>query len=542
MNYAADRYLSWDELEAECRALAARYPGTVRLSEVGRSRQGRPLLLLTIGCNDDAPAVWVDGGTHCAEWAGVMSALFTASRWAEAMAAGQLPADRVTAHVMPCMSPDGYDAMRRGAPYLRSTLRPPRDGRPRVGLDPCDIDGDGVVRWMRWRHPAGSWCFDDATSARMRPRTLQDAPGDAFFVCSEGSFLAWDGATWTTARLQYGMDLNRNFPGSWAPFEMFGMDGGDYPLSEPESRAVVDAFRARPRIAAAVTNHTYTGALLTQPYRQDTPLGEDDILLMERLANEAVRGTGYRVLRTFPDFTYDPKKPIVGVWADTMSTAFGLPGYTLELWDPFAFAGVANRDPGRFWTHPDPALCGTLTDAFAAVEGAVAPWRPFVHPQLGAVEIGGLDVPGAIHNPPEGLLRGECERGFAVADRLLRALPQVRVEVEVSPMGAGLRRVRALVENLGFLSTSGLAHSRRIGLAPPLTVTLVGGGVEGEATVELGWLDGWAGVGRDAHPLYPSLPVAGGPRRLVSWLVRGDEPLTLHWDAGRGGKGELPVK
>ena len=47
---------------------------------------------------------------------------------------------------------------------------------------------------------------------------------------------------------------------------MFGMDSGDYPLSEPESRATVEAFRARPRIAAAVTNHTYTGCILTHPY------------------------------------------------------------------------------------------------------------------------------------------------------------------------------------------------------------------------------------------------------------------------------------
>ena len=58
-------------------------------------------------------------------------------------------------------------------------------------------------------------------------------------------------------------------------------------------------------------------------------------------AEEAVKDTDYRVYRTFPDFAYDKKKAVVGVWSDTMSTVFGVPGYTLELWDPFGFCGVA---------------------------------------------------------------------------------------------------------------------------------------------------------------------------------------------------------
>src|SRR5690606_12854017 len=141
-------------------------------------------------------------------------------------------------------------------------------------------------------------------------------PADAWFFCLEGTFLSWDGHRYVAAPLRFGHDLNRNFPAHWAPFEMFGMDGGTYPLSEPESRAVVDAFAARPHIAAALSNHTYTGALLTQPYRPDSPLESADLRLMERLARQAVEGTGYRVFRVHPDFSYDPKQVTVGVWAD----------------------------------------------------------------------------------------------------------------------------------------------------------------------------------------------------------------------------------
>ena len=69
-----------------------------------------------------------------------------------------------------------------------------------------------------------------------------------------------------------------------------------------------------------MTNHTYTGCVLTQPYREDTPLDTPDILLFERLAHQMVKGTDYRVFRTYPEFAYDLKKAVVGVWSDTMST------------------------------------------------------------------------------------------------------------------------------------------------------------------------------------------------------------------------------
>ena len=40
---------------------------------------------------------------------------------------------------------------------------------------------------------------------------------------------------------------------------------------------MVEALRARPRIAAAITNHTYTGCVLTPPSRKDSPLPATDV-------------------------------------------------------------------------------------------------------------------------------------------------------------------------------------------------------------------------------------------------------------------------
>ncbi len=553
--YRGETYLDWSQVEAWCRGLAARFPRFVRLDEIGRSRHGRPLLLLGIagdaGGPDIArrPAVWLDGGTHAAEWTGVMATLYAASRWVEGLAAGDPKlsawfADHV-AWVMPCLSPDGFQALHEGAPYLRSTLRPPRQEETRSGLEPTDIDGDGVVRWMRWRHPAGPWVADPAHPVGMRPRSLDDDPADAWFFAPEGELLAWDGVRWTAASLRHGLDLNRNFPAHWAPFSMFGMDAGAYPGSEPESRAVLDAVAARPGIAAALTNHTYTGALLTQPYRPDSPLPAADQDLCERLAREAVAGTGYRVMRVWPDFTYDDKKPIVGVWADTLCTVFGLPGYTLELWDPFAHCGEVIEKPALFFRRPDAALVGRMLARFAEDPANVRPWRPFAHPQLGDVEIGGVDYMRTVRNPPVALLAAECARGMAVVDRLRAALP--RCEARLVARGEGdVRVVELVVENLGFLPTSALRHAEAIGAAPRVTAALeVGAGVtvvDGAPIRDLGHLDGWgsAQVLDARHPLYPALSERGH-RAYARWVVRGAGPIVVRWDAGRGGAGTARV-
>ncbi len=547
-----DRYLDWDEVAARTRAIAERAPAWARVDEIGQTREGRPLLLLTIGDQagdpDARPGFWLDGGTHASEWTSVMAALYAAERWVDALAAGEPDAitrfSRHTVYVAPCISPDGYDAMRRGAPYIRSTLRPARDGRPRPGLRARDLDGDGEVRWMRWRHPAGSWVFADPENPiKMRRRRLDDDPADAFFVATEGTFDHFDGVRWLEAGWEHALDLNRNFPAAWGPFSMFGMDGGDFPLSEPESRAVVEAFRARPRIAAGLTNHTYTGCILVPPYRDPSPLGRPDLELMEQLAGEAVEGTSYRVFKIVPDFTYDLKQSVVGVWADTMAATFGVVGFTLELWDPFGFAGESVEKPAEQFRKPDEGLLHRLLDAFRDEPGAVVPWRAFDHPQLGPVELGGIAYQTTIRNPPPRLLPEECARGFVVADRILRALPRVRATAEATALGGDAHRVELRLENLGYLATSGLRRAEAIGTAPPIHVRAEGLEVlEGTRAQDKGWLDGWGTHKVGSHHIYPDLPSDRGVRVAATWIVRGKGTLTLHWDAGRGGVGTVTLE
>ncbi|MEM1347110.1 MAG: M14 family zinc carboxypeptidase [Myxococcota bacterium] len=552
--YSGDTYIDVDTLDAWCASLVKALPRWFACEEIGRSRLGRPIYMVTVGHEAAAqgcPAIWIDAGTHASEWTGVCAASRVLSAWAERLERGDAELEQWfsehAAFVVPCVSPDGVQSMMDGGPFVRSSLRPPRDGTERTGFVQGDVDGDGSIRWMRWRHPAGSMVEDPDVPMFMRHRTLDDDPDDAFFLCSEGSFVQWDGSSWVRASRAFGVDLNRNFPANWGPFSMFGMDGGLYTLSEPEARAITDAVAERPTIGAALTFHTYTGCVLTQPYRQDTPLHKGDLDMMEALARDLVAGTGYDVYRVCPDFMYDPKKPIVGVWADALATTFGIPGYTVEFWSPYLFAGVQVEKPAEFLVDPDEDVIRELVRAASDIPGGVMEWRPFEHPQLGRVELGGIDYLRSIRNPPEHMLADECAKGVVMAERLRRAIPEVRVEVRAEALGGALTKITLHLENTGFLPTSALAHAETIASTPACSVGLELSGdlelVSGEAARELEHLNGWGAlrVTSARHAVYSNLPKRAHAH-ASTWVVRGGGVATVRYSAGRAGRGEQLVE
>ena len=87
-------------------------------------------------------------------------------------------------------------------------------------------------------------------------------------------------------------------------------------------------------------------------------------------------------------------------------------------------------------------------------------WEPFDHPQLGAVEIGGLDSKWCLQNPPPELLEQECERNTSFALALLAVLPVVKVSAATAePLGGGATKVTVAFRNEGFLPTNCTAQA-----------------------------------------------------------------------------------
>ena len=130
--YLGDTYLNWSEIEDWCRDAARSHPDWVTLETVGQSRMGRPLILFKIGVQDAdldrRPGFWLDGGTHAAEWTGVMSALYTVSKWLQALADGDPKEVEFfsghTAYIMPCISSYSTEHRFYGLPFGRLPMRP----------------------------------------------------------------------------------------------------------------------------------------------------------------------------------------------------------------------------------------------------------------------------------------------------------------------------------------------------------------------------------------------------------------------------------
>ncbi|MEC7988079.1 MAG: M14 family zinc carboxypeptidase [Myxococcota bacterium] len=538
--YTGSEYWDFPTLHRWCLALCEEHKEWMQYEELSLSREGRPIFLIRIGKNvGSTPNFWLDAGTHASEWTGVMSAVYSLSEWAKELSDPKACTwfEKNSITVVPCVSPDGFQALHEGEPFIRSSRRPPLEGTERVGLDPQDIDGNRKVLLMRWKHPAGPYVMDESASLGVRKRTLQDDPALACFVSQEGLFVEWDGCEWKHAPLKNGIDLNRNFPVHWSPFSMFGMDAGAYSLSEPESRAITDALYRFKNTAAVLSNHTYTGALLSQPYHPDSPLPKGDINLIQELAEQAVNGTDYRVIKVYPDFVYDKSQRIIGVWADFVSSNFGIPAYTLELWDPFRWAGQTMDKPAEFFDHPDQDVIQALLKK--AAEEHFYPWTPYDHPQLGKVEIGGFNYFETIRNPPRALLAEECRKGHRIAENLRKSLPNVLATYRMTSLDENTYRLDVMLENIGFLGTSATNRAANLGLAARPKLTLTHGTSHSQRTQYLPILAGWGSDLYKQNLVYPGLS-AHSCRAKASWIIQGDT-ATVEWDAGRGGRGTLHI-
>lgn len=484
MEIRFDTYYTNEELEERLRWLAEQYPRLASLRSIGKSHEGRDLWLMTLtnqetGPDTSKPAFWVDANIHATEVTGAMTALYLIRRLLTGY--GQDPKitrllDEQVFYILPRMNPDGAAlALAERPKYVRSGTRPyPYEDREE-GLHPEDIDGDGRILQMRIPDPTGDWKVSERDPRLMVKRGIDEEGGEYYRVFPEGRIEEYDGHIIRMARPLEGLDFNRNFPQEWAP-EGKQVGAGPFPTSEPEVRAVVEFITTHPNIGAGITYHTYSRAIL-RPYgtKPDDEFPVEDLRVFKAIGKRGTELTGYRSVSVYHDFRYHPKETIKGVFDDWMYDYLGNYAFTIELWDLPSAAGVKDR-PFIDWfrEHPpedDEAILAWI-DRENNGEGLV-PWRPFDHPQLGPVEIGGWDTMYTWRNPPPRHLLAEIEpqSDFAIAFACL--LPRLAWRtVEVTPLGEGVYHLLVVVENRGFLPTNISEKAKEIKAVRPVFVEI----------------------------------------------------------------------
>jgi len=525
-------YFTYAELMAFLHHCQHHYPHLLTLEMIGHSYAGREIPLATLthqstGSPLHKPGYWIDANTHAGEVTGSAVALYTIYHLLTHY--GRDPQvtwllDQFTVYVLPRLAVDGAEKYLTTPYHLRSTVRPyPYSDDPEPdGLYGCDINDDGLILEMRIPDAAGAWKISERDPRLMRRRDPWEYGGQYYSVMTEGLIRQFQGFAVKKAPSREALDFNRNYPHEWAAEgQQYG--AGDFPFSEPETRAEAEFWRTHPNINGFVTYHTYSAVIL-RPYstHPDDHFPVDDLDVFKVMGETATALTGYECISVYHRFRYHPKEVIHGGMDDYGYDHWGWYGFTTELWDLAKEAGVDKKDYiGWYRQHPEADDLQMLrwNDEHLGGQGFIN-WQPFDHPQLGPVEIGGWDYKKVWQNAPTHLLPGLCQKHcqWTITHALMSPRLQI-AGIDVQSLGSQSYRVVLKLENQGFLPTHTSQKALDNFTVKPIRVILdlpaSGSLISGLARQEIGHLPG------RSHKAFNSFAGLGGleHRRQVEWVL-----------------------
>lgn len=554
------RYWTYQEMTATLKGWQTAYPDLFQVEAMGKSRSGRELWAATI-CSDvrhaaNYPALLVDANIHAGEVAGNAVAMY----WIGTLLEGYQKAPAIqellqtrAVYVVPRIAVDGAEEYLTSPNRLRSSPHWYPLDDPLPGWVAGDVDGNGHILTMRMPGADGAYAVDETDPRLMRRRRPGEFGQQYYHVFVEGKVQApkRQGVALRASRLDLSvpqaMDFNRNFPVRWAT-EDSQKGAGPFPLSEPEIHALAEFVASHPNIAAYVALHTSGGVILRQPSTgDDSQIPATDAGLFRRMAEEGARVSGYFARSNFETFHngYDAVL-MPGAADDWMYDHQGVLGFTVEIWDLPRHAGArgyAEHGVKGLMKLSDEERQEDLRKIVNFVEEKVPtqgffPWTDFEHPDLGPVQIGGLDPKFVVQNPPLCFLEEECER----VGRFLTTLGLSTASLTAGPVrsekiGDNVYRVTAMVRNQGFLPTSGTGRGSGMKRVSGVQALLEGDYemISGESPSRLGHLSGYGSLDASAPP--------GDNRRTAEWVVRAPQgsSLSVVFSAPRAGTARVQI-
>ena len=491
------------EIEDWMRKWAKEHPDFVELVSVGKSFGGRDLWQLTLtskktGKDTDKPAAFFEGGRHSGEITATESALYLAWHLIENYgkdADVTKLLDTKAVYIRPMNNPDGSDMYRLTAQSNRSTVRPyDDDGDSLLDEDPPeDLDGDGYIRQMRKFVGAGKGdAVIDTVDKKGRLMQRVGAGKGDYLLLQEG--IDNDGDGRVNEDGIGGLDLHRNYPENWRPmreatgrgFTQFG--AGEYPMSEPETRAVVLWTLTHPNVGVANSMDTAVPMHLRGPStcEETECMFPADLKWYKHFDSVGVSKTGYPwagdVYRTYNTrggvnpMTGDSLRPspLFGHGPDYGYFQLGAVWYGDELWN-----GGRERDYDKDGRIEEWEVLRYCDEEYAGK--CFRPWTKFNAPGHGEVETGGFNPKFWSQNGPPEWLEKWARNQAMFNLYLAQSLPQLEI-VDVTsapvkvvkgakaPSDSATHEVKVTVRNSGRLPTA-LEQAKRVKIVRPDMVT-----------------------------------------------------------------------
>ena len=542
LTYQYDHYYLYQEITDILNGYAEKYPQYTKLNVIGKSGQGRDILLMEItdtstGDFADKPAYYVEGNIHAGEVTGSMAVMYLMDCIMSNLEDPEIAKilKRYTFYLLPRVSPDGTEHYLTTPESLRSVPRyyPYESDMP--GLQTKDLDGDGSIRLMRVKTPYGAWKTSKLDPRLMTRRLPDDDEGEFYNVYPEGEIKDWDGLSIKEAPAKYQYDFNRAYPIGWEP-EWMQRGAGELPMANPENQANAKFLIEHKNICSCVDMHTHGGMILFTPgFKSAKKADPADIALYRTLGEMAVEESGFPLLNVHDDFMPQSDPVTYGGFDDFCHFIVGIPAFTIECWDLEKRSGAIPVYPPKEnetekEREADEYKILQWMDANLTPEEGYKPWTAFQHPQLGEVEIGGVNSKFVEQNPPCKFLEEEISKHARFMLREVKALPRVIFEnVKGEKLADGLYRVEAVVGNLGFMPTYIFRESLKNKQIKPLSIELKGFEtiVEGKAVQEIGHLQGYSGI-RTMDWGIPARSMETEPyHKKVTWIIRAQAGTTL---------------
>jgi hypothetical protein len=491
---ATAEYTDSPSMTEQLVGLARQDPNLVRVRELARSREKRPVWLVEIGVGSDEnrstrPAVLVVAGIEGNDLVGPCIAVSWVERLLQQYredppTAGLLK--KTTIYVVPCLNPDARERFFASPKIEMNGNNIPRDD-DHDGLtdeDPGeDLNGDGLITMMRIEDKEGEYILDPNEKRLLLKADPVKGEKGAWKLLPEGVDNDHD-KRWNEDG-PGGGNFNRSFPHN---YQYFTPEAGLLPISQAETRALADFVVAHPNLGIVLTygaadNLRKTPKAAKSPGRSKPmeAVDEKDVGYYELFGKLYRKAIGLNKEMetlsepgTFSDWMYFQRGRLslaVRPWDVALARALSEPKKAEDgaraaedrddqkddSFDPNAAQG--DKKPAKKDEKRAEEERRQLQWFDEHAPEAFVPWQSVAHPDFRGqrVEVGGYR-PFALTNPPAQMLAGVAAKQGDFLMELARRLPRIGIgKIECHLLADSVYGIEIHVVNTGFLPTA-LAH------------------------------------------------------------------------------------
>lgn len=444
-------YSNFSQQTNRLNALAKAYPQLAKLRSLTKTTGGKDIWQLTLGSGDvDAkPALLIVGGTEGKHLLGTELAISFAEDLLKSSGSDSIKVllSKTTFYIFPNMSPDAMEQYFAPLRYERqgnaSTTDDDRDGRlDEDGYE--DLDGNGKITWMRVESPVGTYKINPDDPRSLIKADITKGERGQFELYTEGRDNDNDGIFNEDG--EGGVWFNKNFT---FKHPSFTQGSGEFPVSEKETRALLDYLFDRSNIYAVVsfgTNNnlsspvTYNAAAASQTITSGWL--EPDTKINAMVSDMYNKETGLKDA---------PKTNAAG--GDFYSWAyfhygrysFSTPGW----WVPKTKPDSTKNE--KAFTNDDPVAAYLRWAAHQNITNTFTEWKTIQHPDFPGrkVEVGGLD-PFVLITPPYNLTADIAKKNNRFLVKLASFQPEIdMINVKTEKLGGNVTRITLDLINKG---------------------------------------------------------------------------------------------